>query len=95
MPIAFCTLEIYIPDVQSLKEKRNILRKLQDRLRSKFRFSISEIDYQDVWQRSLLGAVSISANAKALENITEAFVRESESILGRDLVHCEVEYIEF
>jgi uncharacterized protein YlxP (DUF503 family) len=95
MPISFCTLEIHMPDAQSLKEKRAVLRKLQDRLRARFNFSISEIDHQDVWQRALIGAVSISGDSQKLQNITDAFVRESESILGRDLVHCEVEIIEF
>ena len=32
MPIAYCTLEIYLPYAQSLKEKRMVLRKAQDRL---------------------------------------------------------------
>ncbi|MBI4456333.1 MAG: DUF503 domain-containing protein [Acidobacteria bacterium] len=95
MPIAFCTLEIYLSYAQSLKEKRMVLRKLQDRLRAKFNFSLSEIDHQDLWQRALIGAVSISGDRQALQSITEAFVRESEAILGDDLVHCHVEYIDF
>ena len=95
MPISFCTLEIHIPYAQSLKEKRTVLHKLQDRLRAKFNFSISEIDHQDLWQRALIGAVSISGDSRALQSITDAFVRESESILGKDLVECQVEYIEF
>jgi hypothetical protein len=95
MPIAFCTLEIHIAYAQSLKDKRMVLRKLQDRLRAKFNFSISEIDHQDLWQRALIGAVSISGDRNSLESVTEAFIRESENILGEDLVHCQVEYIEF
>ena len=95
MPIAFCTLEIHLSYAQSLKDKRMVLRKLQDRLRSKFNFSISEIDHQDLWQRARIGAVSISGDRSALESITEAFVRESENILGDDLVQCQVEYIDF
>ena len=95
MPIAFCSLEIHLSYAQSLKDKRMVLRKLQDRLRAKFNFSISEIDHQELWQRARIGAVSISGDARALESITEAFVRESESILGDDLVQCDVEYIDF
>jgi uncharacterized protein len=95
MPIAFCTLEIHLSYAQSLKDKRMVLRKLQDRLRAKFNFSISEIDHQDLWQRALIGAVSISGDRNSLEGITEAFIRESENILGEDLVRCQVEYIEF
>ncbi|MBI3939862.1 MAG: DUF503 domain-containing protein [Acidobacteria bacterium] len=95
MPIAFCTLDIHLAYAQSLKEKRMVLHKLQDRLRSKFNFSVSEIDHQDLWQRARIGAVSISADSRSLRSITEAFVRESEAILGEDLVECQVEYIDF
>jgi uncharacterized protein YlxP (DUF503 family) len=35
MPIAYCTLELFLPYSQSLKEKRMVLRKAQDRLRAK------------------------------------------------------------
>lgn len=72
-----------------------VLRKLKDRLRSKFNFSISEIDHQELWQRAMVGAVSISADRKSLESVTEAFVRESEAILGEGLTQCQIEYIEF
>ena len=59
MPIAYCTLEIYLPYAQSLKEKRMVLRKAQDRLRARSNFSIAEVDYQDLWQRAKLAAVTV------------------------------------
>ena len=36
MPIGLLTLEIYIPEAHSLKDKRQVLRSLKDRLRGKF-----------------------------------------------------------
>ena len=44
MPIVFCSLEIHLPHSHSLKEKRSVLRKVVDRLRSRFNFSVSEIE---------------------------------------------------
>ncbi len=32
MPIAYCTFELFLPYSQSLKEKRMVLRKAQDRV---------------------------------------------------------------
>jgi len=94
MPIVFCSLEIYLPYSHSLKEKRNVLRKTSERLRSRFNFSVSEIDHQDTWQRARLGAVSIGPNRRVLESATDKFVRESERILGGDLVRYEIEIFE-
>ena len=94
MPIVFCSLEIYLPYSHSLKEKRNVLRKTMDRLRSRFNFSISEIGHQDVWQRARVGAVSIGSDPKVLELVSTQFIQESERILGGDLVRYDIEFIE-
>jgi hypothetical protein len=94
MPIAYCTLDLYIPYSQSLKEKRMILRKAQDRLRARTNFSIAEVEHQDLWQRAKLAAVTVSADNAVLERVTQEFVREAEKILQELLVDCQVSYIE-
>jgi hypothetical protein len=94
MPIVFCVLDIHLPYSHSLKEKRNVLRKTMDRLRSRFNFSISEIGHQDVWQRARVGAVSIGPDRKVLERVSTQFIRESERILGGELVRYDVEFLE-
>jgi len=94
MPIAYCTLDLYIPYSQSLKEKRMILRKAQDRLRARTSFSIAEVDHQDLWQRARLAAVTVSSDNAVLERVTQDFVREAENILQELLVDCQVSYIE-
>jgi uncharacterized protein len=94
MPIGFLTLEIHIPDARSLKDKRQVLRSLKDRLRANFNVAVAELDYQDLWQRSRVGVVSLSGDGKYLEESFAAIVAESERILGRDLVSQEIEYFE-
>jgi uncharacterized protein len=94
MPIAYCTLEIYLPYSRSLKEKRMVLRKAQDRLRARTNFSIAEIDHQDLWQRATLAAVTVSADNAVLERVTQDFVREAENILQELLIDCQVTYID-
>ena len=36
MPVGLLTLEIHIPDARSLKDKRQVLRSLKERLRARF-----------------------------------------------------------
>ena len=91
MPIGLLTLEIYIPDAQSLKDKRQILRSLKDKLRHHFNVSVAELDHQDLWQRSVVGVVSISNDDKHLEQSMRAVADESERLLGRDLVGQDIE----
>ncbi len=94
MPIAYCTLEIYLPYAQSLKEKRMVLRKAQDRLRARSNFSIAEVGYQDLWQRAKLAAVTVGPDNAVLERAAQQFVREAEKILADLLVDCQVSFLD-
>ncbi len=94
MPIGLLTLEIHISEAQSLKDKRQVLRSLKDRLRAHFNVAVAELEHQDLWQRSKIGVVSISGDGKHLEESLAAIAAESERLLGRDLVSQEIDYFE-
>jgi hypothetical protein len=93
MSIGLLSLEIHIPDARSLKDKRQVLRSLKDKLRGRFNVAVAELEHQDLWQRSVVGVVSISSDDKHLEESMRAVAEESERILGRDLIGQEIEYI--
>jgi uncharacterized protein YlxP (DUF503 family) len=86
-------LEIHIPDARSLKDKRQVLRSLKERLRSRFNVAVAELDYQDTWQRSQIGIVSLSNDQAHLEQSMRAVCDEAEQQLGRDLVSSELEML--
>jgi uncharacterized protein YlxP (DUF503 family) len=94
MQIGLLTLEIHISDAQSLKDKRQVLRSLKDRLRAHFNVAVAELEHQELWQRSKVGVVSISGDSKHLEESFAAIAAESERLLGRDLVSQEIDYFE-
>ena len=93
MPIGLLTLEIHIPEARSLKDKRQVIRSLKDRLRGQFNVAVAELDHQELWQRALIGVVSLSGDAKHLEQSLQAIFVESERLLGRDLISHEIELI--
>jgi len=55
MFVGAITLELFLPECQSLKAKRQILKSIIDKVRTKFNVSIAEVDNQDLWQRATLG----------------------------------------
>ena len=93
MAIGLLTLEIHIPDSRSLKDKRQVLRSLKDRLRTRFNVAVAELDHQDSWQRSQVGIVSLSNDAAHLEQSLRTVLGEAEEILGRDLASHELELL--
>ena len=93
MPIGLLTLEIHIPDARSLKDKRQVLRSLKDRLRAHFNVAVAELEHQELWQRATVGVVTISNDEQHLEESLRNVFAESERILGRDLVGHETEIL--
>jgi len=93
MAIGLLTLEIHIPDARSLKDKRQVLRSLKDRLRGRFNVAVAELDHQESWQRAQVGIVSLSNDAAHLEQSLRAVLNEAEEILGRDLAGHDLELI--
>lgn len=87
MPVGLLTLEIHLPYSHSLKERRAVLRKLRDRLRSRFNVAVAELDHRDVWQVATLGVVSISDSQQLLDAVFRDVLHESERILGDDVRH--------
>ena len=79
----FCTvrLELELPFSSSLKEKRQTLRSLKDRLRRK-NVSVVESDNHDRWQRATvelaLAAVSRSAAEEKREELRRTLLNYEE-----------------
>jgi uncharacterized protein YlxP (DUF503 family) len=88
MPIASLTLELGIEHAQSLKDRRQVVRSLKEKLRHGFNISVAELDDAMVWNRATLGVVAISSSASYLAGQ----LREVESAARRIAVGlgCEV-----
>ncbi|HLJ29193.1 MAG TPA: DUF503 domain-containing protein [Candidatus Angelobacter sp.] len=97
MPIAYLTLELRIEGAHSLKDKRQVLRSMKDRLRNSFNISIAEIDATDLWQRATLGVVSISDSRDYLEGLMRNVEREAVRLAnnaGAEVVDSFVDFVE-
>jgi hypothetical protein len=93
MPVGLLTLELHIPDAQSLKEKRQVLRSLKDKLRRKFNIAIAELDHHDVWQRSLVGVVTLSNEDRHVQETLQKVLDEADRELGSILIGQAIELI--
>jgi uncharacterized protein YlxP (DUF503 family) len=77
-------VELHLPDVDSLKGKRHVLKGLKERVRARFECSVAEIDHQDVWQRATLAVAYVSADGRhANEVVSKALDFIEEHVEGR------------
>ena len=96
MPIAFLTLELQIEAAHSLKEKRQVVRSLKDRLRSSFNVSVAELDPSNIWNCATIGVVSISNSRDYLDGLMKNVERAATRIAnnhGADIADSFVEYL--
>jgi uncharacterized protein YlxP (DUF503 family) len=61
MIIGVAACECIIYDAHSLKEKRAVLQRIITRIKQKYNVSVSEVDYQDVWQRTKIAIASVAS----------------------------------
>jgi len=94
MPIGKLTFELSIPHAQSLKDRRQVVRSLKDKLRHGFNISVAELDEALVWNRATLGVVAISSSpgylAGQLREV-ESAARRLCTGLGCDILDSYIE----
>lgn len=78
MFVGACQLTLHIPTSASLKDKRQVVRSLTQRLRNEFSVASSEVDTQDTWQIATLGISCVSGDAGHAEEVLENAVRYVE-----------------
>jgi uncharacterized protein YlxP (DUF503 family) len=93
MPVGLLTLELHIPDAQSLKDKRQVLRSLKDRLRAKFNVAVAELEYHDTWQRSVVGIVTLSNEEHHVQESLQHVLDEADRVLGPVLTSHSLEMV--
>ncbi len=79
MPVAALTMELAIEDAQSLKDRRQAIRSIKDKLRHGFNISVAELDDASLWNRATLAVAAISAS----RNYLEGQMREVEEAVQR------------
>jgi uncharacterized protein YlxP (DUF503 family) len=97
MPIAHLTIELRIEGAHSLKDRRQVLRSLKDRLRTSFNISVAEVDPTDLWQSATLGVVAISSSRDYLDGLMKQVESAATRIAnnhGADVTDSFVDFID-
>ena len=93
--IAFLTLELRIEAAQSLKDKRQVVRSVKDKLRASFNVAVAELSATNLWNQATIGIVSVSDSRDYLDGLMKNVERQATRVAnngGADLVDSFVEY---
>jgi uncharacterized protein YlxP (DUF503 family) len=79
MIVGSLRVRLLLRDSRSLKDKRQVVQSIKDRLRQQFNVSVAEVEAQDNRQVVVLGVAMVSNEARhvrgALQEIVEALRR--------------------
>lgn len=92
--VGVLTMELRIEHAHSLKDKRQVVKSLKERLRRRHNIAIAEIDYQDLWQSALLSAVTVSSSRQLAEQVLQAVERDAFREVGPLLISTTLEWVD-
>jgi uncharacterized protein YlxP (DUF503 family) len=93
--IAFLTLELHIEAAQSLKERRQVVRSIKDRLRATFNIAIAELDAAELWNRATIGIVGVSASRDYLDGLMKNVERAATRFANNQGAEVADSFVEF
>jgi uncharacterized protein YlxP (DUF503 family) len=71
MYVATVRAELHLPHAQSLKDKRQVLNRLKDRLRATHA-AVAEVDHADLWQRATIGMAIVTGEPSGLNEMLQS-----------------------
>ena len=95
MTIGIYTLELHLPGARSLKDRRQVVRRVKDRLRARHNLSIAELDdFGNLWQRAGLMVVAVAARRDLLEKLFETVFNELRTLVPGEVMETGSDFME-
>ena len=69
MNVGVCKVRLRIPENQSLKGKRRVIKSLSQRVRNKFNVSVAEVDENESWHMATLGITCAANSARHADEV--------------------------
>jgi len=79
MMVGSLRVRLLVRESRSLKDKRQVVRSIQDRLRNRFNISVAEVEAQDHRQLTVLGLAMVSDEARPIRTTFDEIVRALRS----------------
>ena len=89
MNVGVCKVRLRIPENQSLKGKRRVIKSLCQRIRNRYEVSIAEVGDNESWQMATLGIACVSGSVRhadeVIDNVVAYIERSREDVVVVDV----------
>ena len=93
MIVGVAVCECIINDAHSLKEKRAVLQRILTRMKQKHNVSVSEVDYQDVWQRTKIAIAAVTSSRVSTEKELQNTLKFMDSFPEMERTITDIEWL--
>lgn len=93
MVVGVGTLDLYIPEAHSLKEKRGVVRRIVQRTRNEFEISVAEVDNLDLHQKATIGFAVVTNDSRLANSILSKVVDFVDDLYLAQVVKSDLEVI--
>jgi uncharacterized protein YlxP (DUF503 family) len=93
MVIGLLTLDLLIPESQSLKDKRQVLKSLLETIRQRFNVSAAEVDQLDLWQRAQVAFACVSKDQSFADQVLNKVLRTVEGNPRVEVAQVAMEFL--
>jgi uncharacterized protein YlxP (DUF503 family) len=93
MFVAVARVTLDIPQAGSLKAKRQVLRRVSDRVKARFNVSVAEVDDQDLWQRATLAMAVVGNDRRHVNEMMDKILQYVEDMYVAPVSERQMEII--
>ncbi len=86
------TVDLFIPSAQSLKNKRQVIKSIKDKIRNRFNVSVAEMDRQDKWQTATLGFCMLGCDRRYINGSLEKILALVRSHYAAEISDHQIEF---
>ncbi|MFB1481413.1 DUF503 domain-containing protein [Corallococcus sp. RDP092CA] len=95
MFVGVARLTLQIPESASLKSKRQVLRRVTDRVKARFNVAVAEVDDQDLWQKASVALAVVGNDRRHVDEQLEKIIHFVEEMYVAPLMARETEVLTF
>lgn len=85
MHVGEMRLVLRVPGAQSLKDKRQVVQKIRDRVRARFDVAIGEVENLDEHRQIVLGVAVVGDDGQVLRSVLDKITRYIEDLYVAEL----------
>ena len=87
-------VSLHIPETRSLKGKRQVVKKLIQRVNGRFKnLAVSEVADQDLWQKAVIGISAVGPDPRLINSLLDKVLDYMEGFDEFEIIQAEIDII--